>query len=142
MAYLFDWKFGTSARDPDPKVLEEVLMKEMKGRPAKDLECFEIEEFRQKMTQSVRAAFVQGGMGVAWDCRLYGDDWGFELKDLDGRDVTLWHGKADVNTPFGMAEEASKLMEGCKFNVFEEETHTSLPCIHAEEILKGLLNIN
>jgi len=142
IAYGFNWKFGTLARNPDPQLMEDALLKQMQNRPAKDLECFENPEFKKMMARSMREAFRQeGGMGPAWDLRLYGGSWGFDLKDIDGKGVTLWHGMADVNTPFGMTQKVSKLIKGCEFKGFEDETHTSLPCVHAEEIINGLLSI-
>lgn len=82
----------------------------------------------------------KGEWGPAWDLRLV-SDWGFGLEEVDGRDVTLWHGKGDVNCPVLMAEEAGKLIKGCELKVLEGETHMSLPFNHVEEILRGLLRI-
>jgi len=141
MASIFDMKFGRAARNPDPKVMEDLFMAEMQGRPEKDLQCLENEEVRKSLTRSLSEAFAgEGGMGVAWDWRLY-SDWGFELTDVDGKDVAIWHGKADVNTPILMAEEASKLLTGCTFHAFDNETHMSLPFNHVEKILNDLLKL-
>jgi hypothetical protein len=60
---------------------------------------------------------------------------------VNGDGITLWHGKKDVNTPFGMAEKAQMLMRGCELKTFEEETHLSLPFNHLEEIIRGLLEV-
>jgi len=142
MASVFDMKFGRAARNPDPKVMEDLFMAEMQGRPEKDLICLENKEVRECLSRSLSEAFAQeGGMGVAWDWRLY-SDWGFELTEVDGKDVSIWHGKKDVNTPILMAEEASKSLVGCKYHTFDDETHMSLPFNHVEEILKDLLNLN
>jgi hypothetical protein len=56
----------------------------MKGRPAKDVECFKNPKFTEILAKSMGGAFKQGGMGVAWTSGLY-DDWGFDLKDVDGK---------------------------------------------------------
>ena len=139
MASVFDMKFGRAARNPDPKVMEDLFMAEMQGRPEQDLKCLEDKELREGLSRSMSEAFTQeGGMGVAWDWRLY-NDWGFELNDVDGQNVSIWHGKKDVNAPIVMAEEASKMLEGCEFHTFDDETHVSLPYNHAEKILKDLL---
>jgi len=140
MAKALDSMFGKAARDPDPKVMEDLFDKEMKGRPGPDLKCLENKELKAVVVKSMSGAFVGGGMGPAWDLRLV-SDWGFGLEEVDGRDVTLWHGKADVNCPVSMAEEAGKLIKGCELKVFEEETHMSLPFNHVEEILRGLLRL-
>jgi pimeloyl-ACP methyl ester carboxylesterase len=137
---LLDWEIGTSARDADPKVLEDKFMKAMAGRPDKDVRCLDNEELRGQITESMRAAFVQGKQGAGMELKLL-IDWGFGLEDVNGENLTLWHGGADVNTPFGMAENPAGLLKGCEFMTFEEETHMSLPYNRAEDILKRLLQL-
>jgi pimeloyl-ACP methyl ester carboxylesterase len=73
MATLFDSKFGRPARDPDPHVTEDFLMAEMQGRPKEDLQCFENTELKTTIADSMRKAFEQGGMGPAWDFRLFSE---------------------------------------------------------------------
>ena len=141
MAYILDVKFGRAARNPDPKVMEDLFMAEMQGRPETDVKCLENREVREGLIKSMSEAFAQeGGLGVAWDLRLY-SDWGFELTEVDGKDVSIWHGKNDVNTPILMAEDASKLLMGSKFHAFDE-THLSLPFNHMKDLLKDLLKLD
>lgn len=115
-------------------------MKAMAGRPERDVRCLDNLEFRAQMVESMRDAFVQGGQGAGIDCKLV-SDWGFGLEDVNGKGVMMWHGGADVNTPFAMAEKAAGLLKGCEFRAFEEESHMSLPYNHGENVLKRLLEV-
>jgi pimeloyl-ACP methyl ester carboxylesterase len=140
MTKFLDWEFGNLARSEDKKVFEQLFMKEMEGRKEKDRRCLDDPHFRAIVVESMREAFRQGSEGAAWDCKLFGQ-WGFGLEEVSGENVTLWHGKEDVNAPFAMAEKAAKLMKGCELRVFEEESHLSLPFNHMEEIVRGLLKL-
>ena len=139
LAKFLDLEFGNMARDVDPKVSEESFMKVMERRSERDRRCCEDEELRKVLVETMRESFRQGSEGPAWDFGLYAD-WGFELEEVDGQSVTLWHGEKDINTPFGMAEKGAKILKGCKLRAFEEETHLSLPLNRMEEIVQALIN--
>lgn len=140
MMKVFDWEFGNAARDPDETKFEEVFMKGMESKPERDRRCLDDLAFRKIMIESMREGFRRGSKGAAWDFQLYGD-WGFELEEVDGKNVTLWHGMRDTNTPFAMAEKAAKLMKGCELKAFENETHLSLPYHHLQDIMRQLLKL-
>jgi pimeloyl-ACP methyl ester carboxylesterase len=140
MRKVLDWEFGNVARDPDKGKFEEMFMKVMEKRAEKDRRCLDDLPFREVVIESMREAFIQGSEGAAWDLTLYGN-WGFELEEVDGENVTLWHGKMDINAPFEMAEKAAKLIKGCELKVFDDETHLSLPYHHLEDIVEQLLKL-
>ena len=139
LSLLLEWQLGKVARDPDPKVLEDLFMKEMSERPEADRKCLENLEFRNVLVDSVRECFKAGSQGAAWEARLFGSDWGFELDEVQFDGLRLWHGALDVNCPCSMPVEAVKQMKGAESKLFEEEAHVSLPANHAEEILRHLL---
>lgn len=138
MKKFLEMEFEKQTKNPDPKVFEEMFMKTMEKRPEKDRRCLDDERVRKIAIDSTKEAFRQGSEGPAWDLGLVGD-WGFGLEEIDGRNIVLWHGKSDVNTPFGMAEKAVKIMKGCELRAFEEETHLSLPLTHMEDIMGTVL---
>jgi pimeloyl-ACP methyl ester carboxylesterase len=140
MEKLLDWEFGNVANNPDRAEFERMFMKGMESKPKRERDCLEDLPFRNVVIASMREAFKQGSRGPAWDLKLYGD-WGFAIDDISGENVTIWHGKQDVNTPFGMAEKAAKLMKGCELKAFEEETHLSLPYNKLEDVVRSVLNI-
>jgi pimeloyl-ACP methyl ester carboxylesterase len=113
MMKVLDWEFGNAARDPDKGKFEMGFMKAMEKRAEKDLRCSDDLRFRAIAIESMREGFRQGSKGPAWDCTLYGD-WGFDLKDVNGENIILWHGGKDMNAPFQMAEKAAKEMKGCE----------------------------
>lgn len=126
----------------DREEFERKFMKAMESRSERDRRCLDDFPFRKMMIDSMREAFRQGSEGAAWECGLYGQDWGFKLEDIeagDGRRVVLWHGRGDINAPVQMAEKASRLMKGCELRVVEEETHLSMPYNCVQDILRDLL---
>jgi pimeloyl-ACP methyl ester carboxylesterase len=137
---LLDWEFGNAARNPDPKVFEDVFMKGMAKKGEKEMACLDDLKFRKIVIESMREAFRQGSDGAAWDCRLY-NQWGFELDELNGKNIILWHGMQDVNAPYAMALKASRRIKGSTLKTFENETHLSLPYHHLEELLGVLLEL-
>lgn len=124
----------------DQQASEKAFMKGMEGRSERDIRCLDDLGFRRIVVESMKEAFRQGSEGPAWDLGLIGK-WGFGLEELDGARVTLWHGKKDINTPFLMAEKASKVLKNCELKVFEDETHLSLPYNHMEEIIGSMLKL-
>lgn len=90
---------------------------------------------------AARESFAKsGGEGVALEAHLLSKEWGFELEDieLEGRELTLWHGRGDVNCPIGMAEKAVSLLKEVKTVFLDEEAH-SLVAHQTEAIVKSLL---
>lgn len=123
----------------NPDILDDMV----KGRPAPDVAVYERNEgnFKQNTLDSVMGASPEG---AAWEARLYGSPWGFELADVDvepGR-LVMFHGAVDANTPVAMARKAAALLKGAELRVSDEDAHASL-IIHkageALETLKGLL---
>jgi len=141
MKKIMDWEMGgNAARNPDKKAFEEMFMKVMEKKTAKDRACLEDVEFRDIMIESMRESFRQGSDGPAWDGKLYAD-WGFKLEEAEGDNITLWHAKGDANAPFQMAEKAAKLIKGCVFKAIEDETHASLPYNYMKEVVASLLRL-
>lgn len=139
MTCFLEWEFGVAARG-DRQAFEDKFIKELDGRDERDRRCLDDLPFRKIMVDSMRGAFRQGSEGPAWDFGLY-CDWGFGIEEVNGENATIWHGNEDANTPFGMAQRAAGLLEGCVFHAVEGETHLSLPYNHMENILKGLLKL-
>ncbi|KAJ5313672.1 uncharacterized protein N7443_000556 [Penicillium atrosanguineum] len=138
---LLDFLIGRAARNVDPKVLEDRMDQVMASRPETERGVWTDGNVRAAALESTRGAFRQGGAGagagVAMELMLLGD-WGFRLEDIDGRDVKLWHGRLDHNTPVGMAEEAAVLI-GCRTSFGEVDGHMSMSFNHVDEVLKDLL---
>ncbi|KAN0104979.1 alpha/beta-hydrolase [Hyaloscypha variabilis] len=137
---VLDWEFGNAIKNSDKEEFEKVFMKIMSSRPESDRKCLDDLPFREVVIASTREAFKQGSRGLAWDFQLYGN-WGFELEDISCENATIWHGKQDTNTPFSAAEKASKLIKGCEFKGFEEETHLSLPYHKLEDVVQSILRL-
>lgn len=141
---IMDWGVASTVRHTtDPAKLEEVLGDGMKGRPEPDRHAWEVNEggLREMLVASVQHAYPDGSAhGAAWDARLYGSPWGFELEDLSigkGK-MILWHGEEDANIPLAMAEKAHALLQDSELRVLAGESHMSLFLHKSEEALDEL----
>jgi len=139
MAPLLDWEFGTAARDTEhPEALEDVFMKMLSRSPEQDRRLFNDRTLMKKVVDAHRECFRSSSVGIAYEGKLYLNDWGFKLEEVSGERLCLWHGKQDVNIPVGMAERAAPLLRGAELRVFDE-THMTLPVRYGAGILKQLL---
>jgi hypothetical protein len=129
---FMDWQLGSAARDPDPTKLRDLLLTQVKT-PKRDQEAYEVEGFLPKLLAAIR----ENGEGAATEAGLYAKEWGFEMEDIDARGLTIWHGKQDVNCPFGMAEKAAEFLKGAETEFFEEGH--AIVAFHQEEILRRFL---
>ncbi|KAJ4377898.1 hypothetical protein N0V83_000728 [Neocucurbitaria cava] len=142
---LFDTMIGKAARSKDPKVLEDLIAKDIASRPPADRKALKDPAYWDTFVAMARESFSQGSEGASWEARLLGGDWGFELEQLkvgeNGVPLTLWHGTADVNCPVHMAEKADEIMPGSVLHLKEEEAHVGYIFRDVEEILCDLLGL-
>jgi pimeloyl-ACP methyl ester carboxylesterase len=141
---VLDWGIVSSARDEtDPDKLERLMNDSMRERPEPDKRAWEEDEggLREMLVASVRHAFQDGGAkGAAWEARLFGSPWGFELADVkmgEGK-LVLWHGDKDLNSPLAMAEKAHALLQGSELRLGRGEAHMSLLLHKLQEALDTL----
>jgi dipeptidyl aminopeptidase/acylaminoacyl peptidase len=57
--------------------------------------------------------------------------------DLEGRELTIWYGRLDVNCPIGMTEKAASLLKRVKMVFLDGEAH-SLVAHQTKAIMKSL----
>jgi pimeloyl-ACP methyl ester carboxylesterase len=137
---ILDSQLGKATWDPDPKVFEELMWKDLETRPGKDLDTIKMDEVSGPFMAMTREAMKQGGYAAAWEGRLFGWYWDFDVKGIDQNvPLTLWHGTEDQNTPFRMAKEAKEMLPGAVLHVQEGEQHISYVVKKSEEILKTLI---
>ena len=143
---MLDWSIGaaaaaaaaTTTSDANSGNKLEMLMDHaMRTRPGPDRRAWEENEggLRDMLVTSVQNAFPAdsgggggGARGAAWEAKLLGCEWGFELTDVnmgEGR-LVLWHGKKDVNSPLAMAEKAHAMLAGSEIRIECDEAHMSL----------------
>ena len=139
---LFNMTVGRAARDPDPKKLESWIEQEISSMPLVDRKCVGEGVHKDYFIDTAREAFKYGAEGTAWEAKLYGTDWGFELKELDQNiPLSIWHGSADGNIPPSMAFHAKEMMPWAEFKMLDDEGHLSIAFTHAEQILKELVGM-
>jgi pimeloyl-ACP methyl ester carboxylesterase len=143
-SFLFDSSMGKAARDKNPKVLEDLMKKEPFKRHPGDVLATNDPANWPIFVAMTRGSFAKSGEGAAWEAKLYGSDWGFELDQLPigEHDVplTLWHGTGDMNCPVSMAMTAKDLMPGSVLRLKEGEGHMSYLFTDADEIVGDLVH--
>lgn len=65
--------------------------------------------------------------------------WGFNLEDVKAKNIRLWYGDKDVNTPVAMGQYLADRLEGGVLKTFPNETHFSLMSNHQDAILNELM---
>ena len=65
--------------------------------------------------------------------------WGFRLEDVKARNIVLWYGEKDENTPIEGGRYMADRLEGGTLKGFSDETHFTLMENHGDEILTSLM---
>jgi pimeloyl-ACP methyl ester carboxylesterase len=143
VSFIFNTTLVGLARDDEhPERFNDRMLEELKSRPAEDRAVIDanLHGLRSAMLVSARESLRPGGQGAAWDGRLLGSHWGFELSDLEVKkgEMVIWHGTADVNVPVAMAEKAAALMPGSDLRVAQAEGHASVLMHKVEEIMSTM----
>ena len=140
---IMDMTIGKAARDPNPKHFEDRMLKDIENGPEADREAIKNSKNRRDFIEGKREGMRQGGQGAAWETKMYGNPWGFELQELqvgeDGIPLALWHGTKDVNCPPAMATKAKEAIPKAVLHMEDGEGHVSYALRNQEEILADLI---
>jgi len=145
LAVGLEWSFGkyTRARE-QPKEFEALVERVYSTRADVDKAVWKNNEsgIRDIVHESVREAFRESSWGPAYELKLYGADWGFDLSCMNVKkgSLVLWHGARDVNVPLSVVEKAAQ-MTGAELRVGPDEGHTSLTLRKADECVKTIRDI-
>ncbi|KAF7592146.1 hypothetical protein BBP40_000633 [Aspergillus hancockii] len=135
-----DWVLVPAARNPDPKVMEEVLAKATKSNFNKtDSSVFEDENILRHTAKILRESFRQGSRGYVQEGRILTQPWGFDLREIEFRGVRLWCGDSDRHTPIEMARWMADRIEGSILTEWKGYSHFTFTDEHTEQVVKGML---
>ncbi|KAF4439756.1 hypothetical protein F53441_12501 [Fusarium austroafricanum] len=130
LGWIVDRMLGNMARDDaHPERLLDKMDKDIEARPQSDREAWKTHPvLRTAIGRSVRESMKQGGYATAWEARLFGSDWGFNLEDVkvDKGRMIMWHGDLDVNVSLAASEKGVQLMPGAELRVMKGDSHLSL----------------
>ncbi len=141
---IADVSIGKKARNPNPEVLREAIVRQMKYVKAvltpAELELFgKKQEFVDEIVMDLREHFRQGSDGFVKDGRLCVEPWGFRVEDVPFEGVRLYYGSRDNNTPGQMGRTMAARLKGAVFREYEGETHMTLLENHGEDILRDIV---
>ena len=136
MRRVFDWMLLGAARDPDPNVFKQMMLKGLEAMSEPDRLCLKDDKLATALVESVRESAKQGSEGIAYDARLLGS-WDLTIEDIDFG-VKLWCGEEDTNCPSEMSREIAQRLRHGELKVVPGEGHVSLPLNYGEEMLREL----
>lgn len=87
---------------------------------------------------SFREALTQGSNGMLEDSEIYTAPWNLDYAQITSP-VHFWHGTADRNIPFAMAQHLFNQVPNAVPHWLEEEGHYTVPQKYSSEILKAFL---
>jgi len=102
----------------------------------RDRACLKDKNYRDIFNQTIKEAFRQGTRGPLQDLKIYGNNWGFKLKEINN-EVTIWHGTKDSNAPFWLAKFAAQSLRKCETRFMKNNGHFIL-AVNGEKILSTI----
>ncbi|NOY61525.1 MAG: alpha/beta hydrolase [Calditrichaeota bacterium] len=147
IARRFPWLLGplislSMARNSrmDEEKIERLMPKIMRKLPEPDRKVLERSELMRLFIDDSRESFRQGTKGLAYECRLYVQPWGFRLEDIAFDKVYLWQGELDVNVPVSMGRDMAEAIPNCEAKFYPNDAHLSTLFNHMKEIMGTLLS--
>ncbi|KAH8681745.1 Alpha/Beta hydrolase protein [Xylariales sp. PMI_506] len=144
VAKALDSAMGSHARDTSHPERYAKAVAEYSKSP-EDQEALHADDGKllKVFVDSTRSAFQQSSDGCAWEARLYGSRWGFELQHLkvEPGKLVLWHGARDDLIPVKMAEKAAGLIPNSILIVKEDVSHLSLCTREMDQIMVTLVGM-
>ena len=87
---------------------------------------------------SFREAFINDAPGIITDADTYSAPWNLDYSHIS-HPVHFWHGTADRNLPFYMAEHLAAQIPNSIPHWLRDEGHYSVPIQYSREILQAVL---
>lgn len=90
---------------------------------------------RELLVESLRQTTLCGGRGVVADVQLLGSCWDFEVADVYGPRISVWHGQCDRIAPVSMGRYFHSRLVGSTFHIDPTAGHVTMFKWHSGEIL-------
>jgi len=91
---------------------------------------------RRILEKSLKHATLRGEHGVLTDTQLLGSRWGFDLSQINGMPISIWHGQSDSIAPVSMGRYFHKQLAGSTLHLKPSAGHVTMFKWHSEEIHK------
>jgi hypothetical protein len=128
-----EWKYRKYANS---------LLKKLESFSNQDILNREFHETeRNRIWLAHREATAKTSAWVA-DQRAFATHWGFDLTDVNVRNIEIFAGEMNVNTPISGARWMRNRLRNCQLHGFLEEDHTSIQNNKHKEIMRALQNLH
>ena len=105
---------------------------------SKDQEILKGDEANLFALYSFREALANGAPGLIIDADAYTNRWDLDYNEIS-HPVHFWHGTADQNIPFKMAQHLAAQVPNAVPHWLEGEGHYTVPIQHSREILAHMV---
>lgn len=96
--------------------------------------------FMHVVRDTFRETYRQGGEGSWEEMRILGEDWGFNLEDIEMQGIKLFYGTDDRNIPISMGRYMQERLKGAELVEFKGKTHFTIDADdNGEAILRRIL---
>ncbi len=124
----------------DAEKMNEAISKVFQAVPEVDKKLMHDPKIKNILAAAIYDAFLQGSRGPAYDGRLYGRHWGFDLKSIGLEKVYLWHGEYDANVPIAMGRGVAEAIPNCQASFYPDAGHFLLTPDRLEEIMMVMIS--
>lgn len=140
-AKWFDNRFVIPpAREVDPQLTEKSILKTSKYLSDEERNMYKQKFFMEVVRDTFRETYRQGGEGSWEEMRILGEDWGFNLEDIETQGIKLFYGTDDRNTPISMGRYMQARLKGAELIEFKGKTHFTIDADdNGEAILREIL---
>ena len=143
---LLNSVLGGAAREIDnPEKFEDLMRQDIMGGSFPDIDkermmfVLDNKVLKPGLVENVRESIIKSTKGAAWEARLFATDWGFELSEVDGKRLSIWHGGLDINAPVAMADQAAEIIKGARYYRMDDKGHFSMAFDNVQEVLRELI---
>jgi len=121
------------------KLCEKLCISIKKRMSAKDNELLDDAIFKKNVFASQSEACRQGLKGLAYEGKLFGKTWNIPFDKISSNlKLFLWHGEADMLSPFSATEELSMKIPSAIAKIYPDEGHYSVAVNQADDILSTI----
>lgn len=107
--------------------------------PAPDYQAISKPDRLETLVKMTTEATYQGTKGSSWDLRLFVQDFGFRLDDIQ-IPVNLFHGVLDESVPLAMAQRGADMIRHSQLTIYEHEAHISTLINCFDDVAQVLLS--
>ncbi|MEM8535776.1 MAG: alpha/beta hydrolase, partial [Chloroflexota bacterium] len=118
---------------------EKIRKRLRNSMPAPDYQAISKPDRLEALVKMTTETTHQDTKGSSWDLRLFVQDFGFRLDDIQ-IPVNLFHGGLDESVPLAMAQRGADMLPHAQLTIYEHEAHLSTLINCFDDVAQALLS--